>query len=173
MAEVFINYRTGDGDEAAGLIEQDLAQRFGKEHIFKASRDIRPGEAYPQALLTAVRHSWVLLAIMGPDWPAAPQLRDADDWVRREILEAYASGGHVIPVLKGRKTDRLHPAVLPPDMAWLAEVQSLRLDTHDSQADLTLSATGSPTWCQASWPPTGRQASLPPRRTARRTRLAP
>jgi hypothetical protein len=141
MKEVFINYRTGDGDEAAALIEQYLSQRFGEEHIFKASRSIQPGEAYAPALVSAARHSLVLLAVMGPDWMGAPQLRDADDWVRREILEARGSAVTVIPVLKGRKTDRLDPAELPSDLAWLADVQSLRLDTKN-QADLeTIAST--------------------------------
>ena len=135
MAEVFVNYRTGDGDEAAALLELHLAQCFGKEHVFKASGSIAPGEAYPPALLTAVRTSLVLLAVMGPDWSRDPRLRDEDDWVRREILEARECGVTVIPVLKGRKTDRLDAADLPPELAFLADVQSLRLDTK-SQADL-------------------------------------
>ena len=135
MAEVFINYRTGDGDDAAALLELYLAQRFGKEHVFKASQSIPPGQAYPPALLKAVRRSLVLLAIMGPDWSRAPRLRDEDDWVRKEILEARKCGVTVVPVLKGRKTDRLDAADLPPELTFLADVQSLRLDTK-SQADL-------------------------------------
>ena len=55
--------------------------------------------------------------------------------MRREISEARKYAAQVIPVLKGRKTDRLDPADLPPDLAWLADVQSLRLDTK-SQAGL-------------------------------------
>jgi hypothetical protein len=135
VAEVFVNYRTGDGDDAAALLELHLAQCFGKEHVFKASRSIPPGEAYPPALLKAVRTSLVLLAIMGPDWSSASRLGDEDDWVRREILEARKCGVTVIPVLKGRKTDRLDVADLPPELAFLADVQSLRLDTK-SQTDL-------------------------------------
>lgn len=136
MHEVFINYRTGDGDEAATLIDKILSDRFGKERIFLAAKSIAPGEPYPERLLDAVRGSAVLLAIMGPDWPHHPQLRDENDWVRREILEAYAYGIPVIPIMKGRKTDRLNVADLPAELAQIADLQSLRLDTRDNQADL-------------------------------------
>ena len=72
MAEVFINYRTGDGDEAAEFLASHLSDRFGKEHVFKASRSIPPGELFPRALIHAAQKSTVLLAVMGPDWEAAP-----------------------------------------------------------------------------------------------------
>jgi len=83
-----------------------------------------------------VRRSSVLLAVMGPDWSRDLRLRAEDDWVRKEILEAYACGIRVVPVLKGRKTDRLSAVDLPPELARLANVQSLRLDTRDNGADL-------------------------------------
>lgn len=136
MSDVFINYRTGDGDEAAALVERALSERFGKERIFRAARSILPGESFSDALLDGVRRSVVLLAIMGADWVRDPRLRDENDWVRREILEAYAHGVRVIPVLKGRKAERLNAADLPPELARLANVQSLRLDTRDNGADL-------------------------------------
>jgi hypothetical protein len=136
MYEVFINYRTGDGDEAAVLLESKLSARFGEGRFFRAATSIPPGELYPQRLLNAVRRSEVLLAVMSPDWPHFPQLRDDTDWVRREILEAYAYGIRVIPVLKGRKTDRLNAADLPAELARLADVQSLRLDMRDNGADI-------------------------------------
>jgi TIR domain len=137
VAEVFINYRTGDGDEAAEFLAGRLSDRFGKEHIFKASHSIRPGESFPSALIDAVRKSTVMLAIMGPDWGAAPQLREEADWVRTEILTARESGTQVVPVIKGRKTDRLARASLPPELRYLADVHSLRLDMHESTDDLT------------------------------------
>jgi hypothetical protein len=73
---------------------------------------------------------------MGADWSRHPRLRNEDDWVRREILEAYAHGIRVIPILKGRKTERLNAVNLPAELARLAEVQYLRLDTRDNEADL-------------------------------------
>ena len=136
MAEVFVNYRTKDGDEAAEHITAYLSNRFGKEHVFKASHSIQPGELYPRALIGAAQECDVLLSVMGPDWGAAPQLEDEADWVRKEILAAQSSGARVVPVLKGRKTDRLVRGSLPPELRWLAELHSLRLDLHESSADL-------------------------------------
>jgi TIR domain len=136
MAEVFVNYRTKDGDEAAEHITAYLSGRFGKEHVFKASHSIPPGDSYPQSLIGAAQGCDVLLSVMGPDWGAAPQLEDEADWVRKEILAAQSAGARVIPVLKGRETDRLVRDSLPPELRWLAEVQSFRLDMHESTADL-------------------------------------
>jgi hypothetical protein len=136
MPDVFINYRTGDGDEAASLVEAYLSNRFGRERIFRAARSISPGDDFGRELLDAARSSSVLLAIMGPQWAQYPQLHDEADWVRREILEAFGSGSRVIPVLKGRSAERLSAAALPSELAWLADVQSLRLDTRDNEADL-------------------------------------
>ena len=136
MAEVFVNYRTRDGDEAAEHITAYLSNRFGEEHVFKASHSIQPGELYPQALIGAAQQCDVLLSVMGPHWGAAPQLQDEADWVRKEILAAQSSGARVVPVLKGRKTDRLVRGSLPPELRWLAELHSLRLDMHESTGDL-------------------------------------
>lgn len=137
MHEVFINYRTGDGDEAATLLERTLSERFGTDRIFRAAKSIRPGSAYPDALLAAARRSVVLLAVMGPNWSRYPELHDESDWVRREILAAFDAAKSVIPVMKGRKTDRLNAADLPAELVRLAEVHSLRLDMRDPEADLT------------------------------------
>lgn len=81
----------------------------------------------------------VLVAIIGPAWSRHPRLRDPDDWVRREILEAYAQGVSVMPVLKGRMTPRLDPADLadmPAELNRLANTQSVVLDTRDNRAGL-------------------------------------
>ncbi|MGI5207472.1 toll/interleukin-1 receptor domain-containing protein [Spirillospora sp. CA-108201] len=136
MQIVFVNYRTGDGDEAAALLERSLSDRFGREKIFRATTSISPGRSYPDELLNAVRRSAVLLAVIGPGWVRDPRLREESDWVRREILEAYASGATVIPVLKGRTTERLKAADLPPELKRLANVQSLRLDPRDCEREL-------------------------------------
>jgi hypothetical protein len=136
VAEVFINYRRDDGDAVADLIALYLSQRFGAEHVFKASRSISPGTEYRSALNGAVRDCEVLLAVMGPDWSRSERLRDRDDWVRNEILEAFAANKCVIPVLSGRMTDRLRAADLPQELARLAYLQSRRFDTQTSQVDL-------------------------------------
>jgi hypothetical protein len=134
MPEVFINYRTGDGEKTAALIDQELSRRFGPKHIFRASRSIAPGEAYPGTLLTALRRSSLLLAVVGPDWlNFRTRLHDPEDWVRREIEEAFTCELPVVPILEGRKTNRLSTADLPPELARLADLQSISFDTHDTE----------------------------------------
>lgn len=135
--EVFINYRTGDGEKIAALIERDLSNRFGDEHIFRASKSILPGTTYPDELISAVRRSAVLLAIVGENWAQDPRLQNENDWVRKEILEAFTCSLEVIPVLDGRKTERLNPVHLPTALKRLADVQSIRLDLQDLQSGLT------------------------------------
>ncbi|MFF9036008.1 toll/interleukin-1 receptor domain-containing protein [Streptomyces sp. NPDC014892] len=135
MKEVFINYRTGDGEKTAALIDQELSRRFGAQHIFRASRSIAPGEAYPDSLLAALRRSCLLLAVVGPDWTNfRTRLHDPEDWVRREIEEAFACELPVVPILDGRKTHRLGKADLPAELERLADLQSIPFDTHDTEA---------------------------------------
>ncbi|MFF2819011.1 toll/interleukin-1 receptor domain-containing protein [Kitasatospora cineracea] len=140
MSTVFVNYRTGDGDEVAALLEHELSARFGSEQVFRASKSIPAGTRFPQALITAVRRSHVLLAVIGNRWfdprtpGGRPALEDRDDWVRREILEAFESGALVIPVLVGSaKIDR---KLLPEELSVLADCQSRRLSMRDSHTDL-------------------------------------
>jgi len=136
MPEVFVNYRTGDGEMAAATIDQELSHRFGEDSSFRASRSIRPGTAYPDELLRNLRRSSLLLAVMGPGWTHFPELHNDDDWVRREILEAFKWGIPVVPVLVGRQTKRLARADLPTELARLADLQSVRLDPQNAPADL-------------------------------------
>jgi hypothetical protein len=135
MTEVFINYRTGDGEKTAALIDQELSRRFGPKAIFRASKSIAPGQAYPETLLRALRRSSLLLAVVGPDWTNfRTRLHDPEDWVRKEIEEAFACGLPVVPVLDGRKTNRLDKADLPSELARMADLQSIPFDTHDTES---------------------------------------
>lgn len=137
MTDVFINYRTGDGEKTAALIDQELSRRFGSNRIFRASKSIAPGQAYPATLLTKLRGSAVLLAVIGPDWTNfQARLHDPEDWVRKELLDAFACELPVVPVLDGRKTDRLNKNDLPDELARLADLQSIPFSTHDTEAGL-------------------------------------
>ncbi|MFC9652525.1 MULTISPECIES: toll/interleukin-1 receptor domain-containing protein [unclassified Streptomyces] len=136
MADVFINYRTGDGEETAVAIERELTRRFGKGRIFRSGTSIRPGALWDDALLTGVRTSSVLVALIGARWADSPRLLDRDDWVRREILEAFRCAIPVVPVLVGRETKRLRPAALPSALRKLARCQSVRYDSQTAETDL-------------------------------------
>lgn len=140
MADVFINYRTGDEEIVAGLLHQALTSRFGPEAVFLAGRSIAPGDDYRQALLDGARSCRALLAVIGPHWldraaNGERKIDRPDDWVKREIVEAFRHNVRVIPVLIGAK-DRLAVEDLPPELEVLAFCQSLRLQLRSLQEDL-------------------------------------
>lgn len=141
MPDIFVNYRTNDEDTTATLIERELSRRFGTDRVFRASKSIRIGQAFPQELLTAVRRSSVLLAVVGQRWAAARTadgrraLDDPEDWTRREIIEAFESRALVVPVLVGRAT-RLDRHDLPSEIAKLADCQYRRFDNRDAESGL-------------------------------------
>jgi hypothetical protein len=141
VADIFINYRKGDGEAYAILIAQELSRRFGQDRVFLASRSISLGEDFTRALPTAVRDSEALLAVIGPSWLAVAdeqgrkRLDNEADWVRREILEALEHRVRVVPVLVG-EAPRLRPSDLPPELARLADLHDYRLDHWSYEADL-------------------------------------
>lgn len=147
MPAIFINYRTGDEEATATLIEQDLSRRFGSNQVFRSSKSIHPGDDFSQEILAAIRHSHVLLAVIGPGWLTAPDgrggraLDQENDWVRREIREAFACHVRIIPVLVGRRTDALNAAALPPPLRLLANCQYIRFSHRNADADLNHLAT--------------------------------
>ncbi|MEU5582002.1 toll/interleukin-1 receptor domain-containing protein [Streptomyces huasconensis] len=136
MSKIFLNYRTGDGDQLAATLAEALRHRFGAHEVFRDGTSIRAGSAFPQELLQAVRRSRVLLAVIGPHWAAAPQLRRADDWVRRELLEAERCGIPVVPILSGAAARPLRKEQLPEELAWLADTQGLPFTPYRSTIDL-------------------------------------
>lgn len=141
LGGVFVNYRTGDGEFAATLITRVLSARFGAEHVFLASRSIRPGEDFAHKIMERLRQSDVLLAIVGSRWQFITDRQRRreetapDDWVHREIAEAFRHGLRVIPVF----LDHAHALVeseLPADIAPLARCQFLRLSHRNDTRDL-------------------------------------
>ncbi|MFW6694465.1 toll/interleukin-1 receptor domain-containing protein [Streptomyces sp. MAR4 CNX-425] len=146
MPEIFINYRTSDGKDAAYALHHELTRRFGDHMVFLAAQSIPAGEDYSNALTKGVRRSSVLLALIGHRWadavhPERPGIRaldHEDDWVRREIEEAFAHGVAVVPVLIGRNTEQLDPRRLPDSIARLADCQYMRFTLRTARHDLAL-----------------------------------
>ncbi|MDT7788908.1 MAG: hypothetical protein QOF58_7327 [Pseudonocardiales bacterium] len=141
MPGVFVNYRTGDGEWAAALVKRELSARFGADQVFYASQSIRLGEDFSREILSGLRRCEVLLALIGPRWSGAVdregvrRLDKADDWVRREITEAFQCGLRVIPVLM----DGIAPlteADLPDALKRVARCQYLRIHHRSDDLDL-------------------------------------
>ncbi|MDC0769669.1 toll/interleukin-1 receptor domain-containing protein [Streptomyces sp. HD] len=136
MPEIFINYRTGDGEQAAATLDNALRARFGDGHVYRASRSIAPGDAFDHDLVNNVRRSSVLLALIGNHWLDKPTLGHDDDWVTKEILEAFRHDIRIIPVLIGRRTERPAKRDLPDALLWLTDCQTLRYDHQTDERDL-------------------------------------
>lgn len=137
MAEVFINYRRRDEAYAAALLDEKLSQHFGSEVIFRASRSIVAGADYELAILRAVEQCKVMVVLIGPSWSAAlnDEVRGRrEDWVRREIIEAFKREVPVIPVLLSGAT-RLGEDDVSPDIAWITRSQYLRFDYRNLGQD--------------------------------------
>ncbi|MGW7486525.1 toll/interleukin-1 receptor domain-containing protein [Streptomyces sp. NPDC054786] len=141
MAGVFINYRTGDGAEAAVLLDEELKDVFGPENVFRDRRAIPAGAHFPPDLWRHLESCGVLLVLIGPNWLA---LRDDDgrrridvpgDYVHDEIRCALEWRKTVIPVL-------IDAAVLPSRsqlpaaIGELAERQVLHLRVPYAHLDL-------------------------------------
>jgi hypothetical protein len=139
---VFINYRTGDQELAALLLDNALSHEYGPDQVFLDSRSLVAGRAFDTRLLAAVRGCAVLLSVIGPAWLTRTDengrrlLHRKGDWVRLEIAEALARAVPVIPVLV-EDTPRLDPARLPANIRQLAKHQFVRLRHRSFQPDFT------------------------------------
>ncbi|BEL04022.1 hypothetical protein Q0Z83_022130 [Actinoplanes sichuanensis] len=130
---VFISFRTGDGNAQAAHLDEILTPVFGADRIFRSSRSIPPGAAFPGELDDALARSCVTLVLIGETWTR--RLGGPDDWVRREVATSLAAGIPVVPVLLDKTT--MPPAEqLASDVRGLAERQALHLRTKVIAADL-------------------------------------
>ena len=141
MSGIFINYRGDDSETAAALIDRELAARFGKDQVFLDSRSILAGSDFVEELLERLQTCSLLLVVIGPRWltltDAAGRRRidDPQDWVHREIVEAFAHGLRVIPVLMDG-VRRPAEDELPDDIAGLGRRQDVPLRRRHTSRDL-------------------------------------
>jgi tetratricopeptide (TPR) repeat protein len=141
MGGIFINYRGADSQTAAALIDRELTAQFGSDLVFLDSRSIPAGSDFVEELLGRVRACSVLLVVIGPRWltltNGAGQRRidDPQDWLRREVVEAFTHGLRVIPVLTG-DVGLPAEAELPDDIAGLSRRQYVPLRRRYTDVDL-------------------------------------
>jgi hypothetical protein len=138
--EIFLSYRITDGGWAAVLIDAKLTERYGEAQVFRSSRAIEPGVAFPPEIEKALQRCSVLLAIIGPAWLTISRggmrrLDEPGDYVRREVAFALRTGRRVIPVLLG-DTNLPGRDDLPVDITDLADRQYVRLPVRNPDADL-------------------------------------
>jgi hypothetical protein len=129
---LFISYRREDAPMAAGRLSDELARRFGDEHVFMDVDRIEPGVDFTQAINTAVGSCDVLIAIIGPHWltmrdeEGSRRLDAPRDYVRLEIEAALKRNVRVIPALV-EGADMPGSEDLPPDLTELATRNCVQL----------------------------------------------
>ena len=138
--DIFVNYRIDDEPFGATFIDRELSSHFGPDAVFRDSRSIRLGDDFAEKILPAVRAAKALLAVIGPRWltttdaEGRSRLTSPDDWVRREIAEAFRHGVRVIPVL----LDAELPAEcdLPAEISQLARSQYVGVHHRAAEYDM-------------------------------------
>ena len=140
MPSVFISYRRDDSAGFAGRLADALEQRLGAGAVFRDVDDIQPGADFEAVIARGLDQVRAVLVVIGPGWLDAAvdgqrRLDRADDFVRREVEQALASGKPVVPVLVGGATMPAANA-LPIALRGLANRQALVLDDASWSADL-------------------------------------
>jgi Tol biopolymer transport system component len=140
QGRIFISYRRDDAAYPAGWLFDRLAERFGKEQIFKDVDSIELGEDFVAEIGEAVGSTDVLLAVIGEKWltvadeHGSRRLDDPEDFVRIEIEAALRRKVRVIPILvEGASMPREEQ--LPPSLTALARRQALELSPARFSSD--------------------------------------
>jgi hypothetical protein len=140
ISEVFINFRVGDAQDSAVLIEERLVTELGRDSVFRSSTGITPGTAFEPRLIEAASTCEVMLVVIGPRWltitkGGGPSIKAPADWVRMEIEFALRNNAKVIPILVG---DIPMPSKddLPDTIHELAGRQYIRLHHRSSRYSL-------------------------------------
>ncbi|MEU4399434.1 toll/interleukin-1 receptor domain-containing protein [Micromonospora orduensis] len=141
MTGVFINYRTGDGQDMAVLLNERLRDVFGKERVFLDSTGLPAGHHFPPELKHRLRDSHVLLVLIGRQWldlqdsEGNRRIDNRKDYVRYEIRKSIKRKKVVLPVLlDGASLPNAED--LPPDIARLSEFQFRHLRSREADNDL-------------------------------------
>jgi hypothetical protein len=140
MAEVFINYRTGDGEWPAAFLDDKFKRRYGRDRVFRDATSLDAGLDFRGELRRRLRRCTVLVAIIGPNWLTAGSIDgerlidDPDDYVRMEIESCLRRKIRVVPVTLNA-TPLPHEDDLPPAIADLASYQKREFRSRNYQSD--------------------------------------
>jgi hypothetical protein len=137
MPRIFISYRQGEAGTDAGWLYDQLAERFGKENVFRDIDTLPLGTDWVHQIEDSISRADAVLALIGPGWLGAVdpesgsrRLDDPDDVLRMELSVALRSNCLVIPVLvRGARMPASRE--LPEDLKPLARRNALVLaDPH-------------------------------------------
>jgi hypothetical protein len=139
MTELFLSYRTDDSVHATMAMSDQLADHFGRTHVFRDHDSLLLGMVYPHRIRRALERCGTVLAVIGPHWLSARDARgrrridNTRDWVRTELRMAFEREIPVVPVL-------LDGTPLPTRQQLPGDIGLLSLSTyhqvrHQSFAD--------------------------------------
>jgi hypothetical protein len=103
--EIFMSYRRDDSADVAGRIYDRLADKFGRDNVFKDVDSIPLGVNFKTHIEAVVQQCVVELVVIGQDWldimdaEGNRRLDDPRDFVRLEIESALARNIPIIPLL--------------------------------------------------------------------------
>ena len=141
MSGIFISYRHEDSQELAGRLFDRLAQRFGKDRVFRDIDAIDPGAKFAEVIAERIGDCDALVALIGKGWLDAKDAQGRrrldlpNDFVKAEIAEALAQNKLVIPALI-EGTPMPARDALPPQIAGLADCNALPIS--DSRFDFDI-----------------------------------
>jgi hypothetical protein len=124
---LFISYRRRFDQASARLLKDALTRAFGEVAVFRDVDNIQPGQAFPDTIRAALESCDVFLLLVSPGWvELIEELRDPEDFVRREVAAALARDIPLVPVLLG---DARMPEAdeLPEEIRDLAFRQAIEL----------------------------------------------
>lgn len=124
LTKVFLSYRIAESAYVVKEISRRMAQRIGRDNVFRDDDSVQLGTPYSRKVLRALEQCDLLVAVIGPFWLEVADsegnryLDDDGDWVRLELRKAFEQGTPVIPVL-------LDDAELPPPDRLPADIRTL------------------------------------------------
>lgn len=141
MTGIFINYRTDDDGFAAALVDKRLCDLYGSDRVFRDCRSLRAGDDFSPELWRRLLASDVVLVLIGRQWltlasdDGERRIDKPEDYVRREIVEAFERGIAVVPVLLN-DADLPAASELPLEVRPLIQRQFVRLRVRYAEMDL-------------------------------------
>ena len=103
--KIFISYRRGLDNDAAGRLHDRLVLAFGEDAVFRDVDEVSNliGLDFQKVIDSRVAECTAFIAVIGPGWIASiDRLKKADDFVRIEVEAAIARDKIlVIPVMVG------------------------------------------------------------------------
>jgi len=140
---IFVSYRREDSAAEAGRLRSTLLGQFGDDAVFMDTSSIQAGAEWPSSISSALDAAKAFLVILGPEWVRVSdewghrRIDQKNDWVRKEIAQAFTQNKEVIPVLVNGA--RMPPAEkLPKSISDLPNRQAIEIRTTYWDHDMKL-----------------------------------